>query len=67
VKSPAWTSPFPLRLRRPEEYGALVEHIIANQMLNGAVIALTVRSACLPNSAVVKENEITAASHRGHE
>jgi NAD(P)-dependent dehydrogenase (short-subunit alcohol dehydrogenase family) len=32
--------PFPSRLGRPEEYAMLVEHIIVNQMLNGAVIRL---------------------------
>jgi NAD(P)-dependent dehydrogenase (short-subunit alcohol dehydrogenase family) len=30
--------PFPSRLGRPDEYAALVEHIVLNQMLNGAVI-----------------------------
>jgi NAD(P)-dependent dehydrogenase (short-subunit alcohol dehydrogenase family) len=32
--------PFPSRLGRPAEYGALVTHIIANEMLNGEVIRL---------------------------
>jgi len=32
--------PFPSRLGRPEEYAALVGHIIENQMLNGEVIRL---------------------------
>lgn len=32
--------PFPNRLGRPEEYAALVAHIIANPMLNGEVIRL---------------------------
>ena len=32
--------PFPSRLGRPEEYAALVKHIIENQMLNGEVIRL---------------------------
>lgn len=32
--------PFPPRLGRPEEYAALVEHIIQNPMLNGGVIRL---------------------------
>ncbi|MBI1965915.1 MAG: 3-hydroxyacyl-CoA dehydrogenase [Betaproteobacteria bacterium] len=32
--------PFPPRLGRPEEYAALVEHIIVNPMLNGEVIRL---------------------------
>jgi NAD(P)-dependent dehydrogenase (short-subunit alcohol dehydrogenase family) len=32
--------PFPARLGRPEEYAALVGHIIENQMLNGEVIRL---------------------------
>jgi NAD(P)-dependent dehydrogenase (short-subunit alcohol dehydrogenase family) len=32
--------PFPPRLGRPPEYGALVRHIVENEMLNGAVIRL---------------------------
>ncbi|HXF67404.1 MAG TPA: SDR family NAD(P)-dependent oxidoreductase [Burkholderiales bacterium] len=32
--------PFPRRLGRPEEFAALVEHIITNPMLNGEVIRL---------------------------
>jgi NAD(P)-dependent dehydrogenase (short-subunit alcohol dehydrogenase family) len=32
--------PFPSRLGRPEEYAALVEHIVGNVMLNGEVIRL---------------------------
>ena len=32
--------PFPARLGRPEEYAALVRHIIENEMLNGEVIRL---------------------------
>ena len=32
--------PFPPRLGRPEEFAALVQHIIENQMLNGEVIRL---------------------------
>lgn len=32
--------PFPPRLGRPEEFAALVEHIIVNAMLNGEVIRL---------------------------
>jgi NAD(P)-dependent dehydrogenase (short-subunit alcohol dehydrogenase family) len=32
--------PFPPRLGRPEEYAALVRHIVENQMLNGEVIRL---------------------------
>ena len=32
--------PFPSRLGRPEEYAALVRHIIQNEMLNGEVIRL---------------------------
>ncbi len=32
--------PFPSRLGRPEEYAALVQHIVENEMLNGAVIRL---------------------------
>jgi NAD(P)-dependent dehydrogenase (short-subunit alcohol dehydrogenase family) len=31
---------FPQRLGRPEEYAALVQHIIENPMLNGEVIRL---------------------------
>ena len=32
--------PFPPRLGRPEEYAALVRHIIENEVLNGEVIRL---------------------------
>ena len=32
--------PFPARLGKPDEYAALVEHIIVNPMLNGEVIRL---------------------------
>lgn len=32
--------PFPSRLGRPEEYAALAQHIIENQMINGEVIRL---------------------------
>ncbi|MFQ5400517.1 MAG: 3-hydroxyacyl-CoA dehydrogenase [Anaerolineae bacterium] len=32
--------PFPSRLGRPDEYAALVQHIIENQMLNGEIIRL---------------------------
>jgi NAD(P)-dependent dehydrogenase (short-subunit alcohol dehydrogenase family) len=32
--------PFPSRLGRPDEYAALAQHIIENQMLNGEVIRL---------------------------
>jgi NAD(P)-dependent dehydrogenase (short-subunit alcohol dehydrogenase family) len=32
--------PFPSRLGRPDEYAALVKHIVENQMLNGEVIRL---------------------------
>src|SRR5437867_6336853 len=32
--------PFPSRLGRPDEYAALVRHIIENQMLNGEIIRL---------------------------
>lgn len=32
--------PFPSRLGRPDEYGALVRHILENEMLNGEVIRL---------------------------
>lgn len=32
--------PFPSRLGRPEEYAALVQHIIENPMLNGEVVRL---------------------------
>ena len=34
------STPFPQRLGRPEEYAALVEHIVGNVMLNGEVIRL---------------------------
>jgi NAD(P)-dependent dehydrogenase (short-subunit alcohol dehydrogenase family) len=33
-------TPFPSRFGRPEEFAALVEHIFANPMLNGAVLRL---------------------------
>jgi NAD(P)-dependent dehydrogenase (short-subunit alcohol dehydrogenase family) len=32
--------PFPSRLGRPDEYAALAQHIVENQMLNGTVIRL---------------------------
>jgi NAD(P)-dependent dehydrogenase (short-subunit alcohol dehydrogenase family) len=32
--------PFPSRLGKPEEYAALVKHIVQNEMLNGEVIRL---------------------------
>ncbi|UWU25644.1 SDR family NAD(P)-dependent oxidoreductase (plasmid) [Rhizobium sp. CB3060] len=32
--------PYPPRLGRPEEYAALVRHVVENQMLNGVVIRL---------------------------
>jgi NAD(P)-dependent dehydrogenase (short-subunit alcohol dehydrogenase family) len=32
--------PFPSRLGRPDEYAALVKHIIENEMLNGGVVRL---------------------------
>jgi NAD(P)-dependent dehydrogenase (short-subunit alcohol dehydrogenase family) len=32
--------PFPSRLGRPEEYAALVRHIVENDLLNGEVIRL---------------------------
>jgi NAD(P)-dependent dehydrogenase (short-subunit alcohol dehydrogenase family) len=32
--------PFPQRLGRPEEFAALVRHVVENEMLNGAVIRL---------------------------
>ena len=32
--------PFPSRLGRPEEYAALAQHVIENEMLNGEVIRL---------------------------
>jgi NAD(P)-dependent dehydrogenase (short-subunit alcohol dehydrogenase family) len=32
--------PFPSRLGKPDEYAALVQHIVENQMLNGEVIRL---------------------------
>jgi NAD(P)-dependent dehydrogenase (short-subunit alcohol dehydrogenase family) len=33
-------TPFPPRLGRPEEYAALIKHIVRNEMLNGEVIRL---------------------------
>jgi NAD(P)-dependent dehydrogenase (short-subunit alcohol dehydrogenase family) len=33
-------TPFPSRFGRPEEFAALVEHVLANRMLNGTVIRL---------------------------
>ena len=33
-------SPFPPRLGEPDEYAAMVEHIIENTMLNGETIRL---------------------------
>jgi NAD(P)-dependent dehydrogenase (short-subunit alcohol dehydrogenase family) len=33
-------APFPSRLGRPEEYAALAQHVIENEMLNGEVIRL---------------------------
>ncbi|CQR86952.1 3-hydroxy-2-methylbutyryl-CoA dehydrogenase [Paracoccus aminovorans] len=36
----AGTVPFPPRLGRPEEYAALVRHVVENPMLNGEVIRL---------------------------
>ena len=36
----AASAPFPRRLGRPGEFADLVEHIIANPMLNGSVIRL---------------------------
>ncbi|MBS1844539.1 MAG: SDR family NAD(P)-dependent oxidoreductase [Actinobacteria bacterium] len=39
-KSLAGTVPFPPRLGDPDEYAALVEHVVGNQMLNGEVIRL---------------------------
>ena len=32
--------PFPSRLGNPDEYAALVQHIVENRMLNGEVIRL---------------------------
>ncbi len=34
------STPFPPRLGRPEEFAALAQHIIENEMLNGATIRL---------------------------
>ena len=34
------TMPFPSRLGKPNEYAALVRHIVENQMLNGETIRL---------------------------
>jgi NAD(P)-dependent dehydrogenase (short-subunit alcohol dehydrogenase family) len=39
-QSLAASVPFPRRLGQPAEYAALVEHILANPMLNGEVIRL---------------------------
>jgi NAD(P)-dependent dehydrogenase (short-subunit alcohol dehydrogenase family) len=39
-ESLAATVPFPSRFGRPEEYAALVLHILANPMLNGSVLRL---------------------------
>ena len=39
-ESLAAQTPFPARLGRPEEYAALVAHIVENPMLNGEVIRL---------------------------
>lgn len=36
----AKATPFPKRLGRPDEYAALVQHIVENQMLNGEIIRL---------------------------
>ena len=36
----AGTTPFPHRLGHPEEYAALVQHVIQNEMLNGETIRL---------------------------
>ena len=33
-------TPFPPRLGRPEEYAALVQHVVENEMLNGETIRL---------------------------
>jgi NAD(P)-dependent dehydrogenase (short-subunit alcohol dehydrogenase family) len=32
--------PFPARLGRPDEYAALVRHVVSNEYLNGEVIRL---------------------------
>ena len=37
---PARQVPFPSRLGQPDEYAALAQHIVENQMLNGEVIRL---------------------------
>jgi NAD(P)-dependent dehydrogenase (short-subunit alcohol dehydrogenase family) len=39
-ESLAATVPFPARFGRPEEYAALVLHVLANPMLNGSVLRL---------------------------
>ena len=39
-QSLAQNVPFPQRLGRPEEYAALVRHIVENRMINGEVIRL---------------------------
>jgi hypothetical protein len=33
-------TPFPRRLGRPEEFAALVRHIVENPMINGEVVRL---------------------------
>jgi NAD(P)-dependent dehydrogenase (short-subunit alcohol dehydrogenase family) len=40
VKALEELNPFPKRMGKPEEYGALVEHICTNTMLNGEVIRI---------------------------
>lgn len=32
--------PFPPRSGRPEEFAALVEHVMSNRMINGAVLRI---------------------------
>jgi NAD(P)-dependent dehydrogenase (short-subunit alcohol dehydrogenase family) len=39
-RSLAQQVPYPSRLGRPEEYAALAQHIVENEMLNGEVIRL---------------------------
>ena len=36
----AATLPFPSRLGKPEEYGALVKHMVENPIMNGEVVRL---------------------------
>jgi NAD(P)-dependent dehydrogenase (short-subunit alcohol dehydrogenase family) len=39
-RSLADQTPFPPRFGQPDEFAALVEHVITNRMLNGAVLRI---------------------------